>query len=86
MLKRDIHSNRKKRTSRPGMSGCVTTRGITRMKRVARLDIPAGKRVDPAHGGDHVMFIGLTEPLEAGDVEVVVHVATRGDDAAWHSH
>ena len=73
--------------------------GITRMEHVMRLDIPAGERVELAPGGYHVMFMGLTEPLEAGttipatlvfaeagDVEVVFHVEARGDDAAGHSH
>jgi copper(I)-binding protein len=68
------------------MSGCVTTRGITQMEHVARLDIPAGERVELAPGGYHVMLVGLTEPLEAGDVEVVVQVEAHGDDAAGHSH
>src|SRR6056297_810661 len=40
--------------------------GITRMEHVTRLDIPAGERVELAPGGYHVMFMGLTEPLEAG--------------------
>lgn len=73
--------------------------GITRMTHVDRLDIPAGESVDLAPGGYHVMFMGLTEPLEAGTtipatlvfenaggVEVVFHVEARGDDAAEHSH
>lgn len=30
-------------------------------------DLPAGESVDLAAGGDHLMLIGLTQPLQAGD-------------------
>ena len=42
-------------------------RGVVRMRRIPRIEVPAGGRVALRPGGLHVMFIGLGEPLEAGD-------------------
>lgn len=40
---------------------------IMRMRQIDAVDIPAGRRVELKPGGLHVMFIGLTRTLKAGD-------------------
>lgn len=73
--------------------------GIARMMHVERLDIPAGETVVLEPGGYHVMFMGLSEPLEAGsevpatlifekagEVEVMFNVEERGAQSMSHSH
>lgn len=40
--------------------------GISRMRMVDGLDIPAGSKVELKPGGTHVMIEGLTAPLVAG--------------------
>jgi periplasmic copper chaperone A len=39
---------------------------VMKMRPIAGLDIPAGQRVSLAPGGMHIMLIGLTKPLQAG--------------------
>lgn len=41
--------------------------GMMRMRRVDQIELPAGETVVLQPGGLHVMLIGLTEPLSAGD-------------------
>lgn len=41
--------------------------GVMRMRHLDRLTVPADGIVELAPGGYHVMFMGLDEPLEAGD-------------------
>jgi hypothetical protein len=41
--------------------------GMMQMRRVERIDLPAGETVTLAPGGLHVMLIGLTVPLAPGD-------------------
>ena len=41
--------------------------GQFKMRQVDRIDVPAGQQVTLAPGGLHVMLIGLTAPLAAGD-------------------
>ncbi len=41
--------------------------GMMKMSAVGRLPLPAGKTVDLKPGGYHVMLMGLTAPLRAGD-------------------
>ena len=41
--------------------------GVASMKMVTRVPLPAGGKVTFAPGGYHLMFIGLTKPLKAGD-------------------
>jgi periplasmic copper chaperone A len=76
--------------------------GVARMTAVQALDIPAGGSVSLAPGGIHVMFMGLSEPLAAGDhvpatlvfenageIEVDFHVQARdgaGSDMPGMSH
>jgi copper(I)-binding protein len=44
----------------------VDTQGVARMSRVDALDILPGETVELAPQGTHVMFMGLSAPLEAG--------------------
>ncbi len=41
--------------------------GMMKMRAVASIDLPAGKTIDLAASGKHVMLIGLKQPLTAGD-------------------
>jgi copper(I)-binding protein len=41
--------------------------GIAAMQRAARVPVPAGGRVTFAPGGYHLMLMGLTKALQAGD-------------------
>jgi hypothetical protein len=41
--------------------------GVMHMHAVDSLPLPAGKRVEMKPGGFHVMLVGLTRPLGAGD-------------------
>ena len=47
---------------RSAMSG-----GMASMQKAGRIDVPAGGTVTLAPGGYHLMFLGLTRPLKAGD-------------------
>lgn len=40
--------------------------GMMRMRKIERIELPAGKRVDLAPGGLHVMLIGLKQALAPG--------------------
>lgn len=46
----------------------VEVDGAMRMRRVDRIDVPAGGTVQLKPGGLHVMLIGLTRPLVADEV------------------
>lgn len=39
---------------------------VMRMRQIAAIDVPAGQVVELKPGGLHVMFMGLKEPLKAG--------------------
>lgn len=41
--------------------------GMMEMRPVESIDLPAGKTVDLATSGQHIMLIGLKQPLKAGD-------------------
>ncbi|MFT4097879.1 MAG: copper chaperone PCu(A)C [Rhodoblastus sp.] len=41
--------------------------GVMKMRPIAGLEIPAGKSVELKPGGYHIMFMGLKQPLKAGD-------------------
>jgi hypothetical protein len=75
--------------------------GVSRMRPIDYLPVPAGQRVTLEPKGTHLMLIGLMQPLvagaelplrlrfaEAGDVEisVVVRSATEQDDHSHHHH
>lgn len=75
----------------------VDAQGVARMRHVEALEIPAGATVTLEPRGLHIMFMGLTAPLEAGGtfdatlvfeqagtVPVVFNVEERGKDAPDH--
>lgn len=41
--------------------------GVMKMRRLNKLDVPAGQTVDLAPGGNHLMLLGLKKPLKAGE-------------------
>jgi copper(I)-binding protein len=41
--------------------------GVMQMRRLSKLDIPAGQTVELTPGGNHIMLIGLKKPLKAGE-------------------
>jgi copper(I)-binding protein len=41
--------------------------GMMKMRAIESIALPAGKAVELAPGGDHVMLIDLKQPLKAGD-------------------
>lgn len=48
--------------------------GMMKMRRVDKIDLPAGETVRLQPGGLHVMLIGLQEPLSPGDeVQLTLH-------------
>ncbi|QYX56883.1 copper chaperone PCu(A)C [Roseovarius sp. SCSIO 43702] len=72
--------------------------GVMKMMPIEGLEVPAGGSVTLEPGGFHVMFMGLTEPLEAGseipatlvfekagEVEVIFDVEERGEEGMDHS-
>ena len=73
--------------------------GVAKMRAVDAVAVPAGKRVVLAPKGTHVMLMGLTGPLVAGETfelvlrfehageqTVKVEVRPADTDAAGHSH
>ena len=81
-------------------SGLHTTRndgGIMRMRPVEVIEVPAGAAATLAPGGHHIMLVGLTEPLEvgnllpltltfehAGQIDIEVFIDSPGAAAASH--
>ncbi len=77
----------------------VTEDGVATMQKQDSIALPAGESVSFEPGGKHVMFMGLTDPFEAGEeisvklifenageVDVVFNVEARdGHDATDHS-
>jgi copper(I)-binding protein len=72
--------------------------GVARMRPVEGIEVPAGRKVELAPKGMHIMLMGLASPLVAGESfpitlsfakagELVVEVAVRaaGDDHAGHA-
>lgn len=45
----------------------IHEQGVTKMRKVEVIDLPAGENVKLQPGGLHVMFIGLKAPLKEGD-------------------
>jgi copper(I)-binding protein len=75
--------------------------GVSRMRAIEAVEIPAGQRVTLAPKSTHVMLMGLDAPLVAGQtfvvtlefavagalpVTVTVKPATATDDHAGHAH
>ena len=53
--------------------------GVTSMRPVARIEIPAAGRLELKPGRYHIMLIGLTRPLKLGDrVKVTVTFQKAG--------
>ncbi len=52
---------------------------VMRMRAVAGIDLPAGKRIALRPGGYHVMLMGLTEQIKDGDT-VPLTLTVEGKD------
>jgi copper(I)-binding protein len=78
-----------------------TKDGVSKMRALESLEIPAGQPVKLAPNSTHLMLMGLSSPLVAGQtflitlqfahsepqvVSVTVRPATASDDAAQHKH
>lgn len=64
----------------PAASGDGMGSGMMGMRRIDRLDIPAGGSVELKPGGYHIMLIGLTRELKAGeDITVTLAFEKAGD-------
>jgi copper(I)-binding protein len=62
----------------------VTQGGLTRMRPVGLLTIPAGGKIVLRPGSYHVMVTGLAEPAMPGDsVEVRLSFAVNGQVGFW---
>ena len=72
--------------------------GVSRMRAVTAVEVPAGKRVELAPKGTHVMLMGLGRPLaagesfpvtrkfeKAGEQTVTVQVRPATDDHSGHA-
>ncbi len=74
--------------------------GVAKMRQVEAIDVPAGGEAKLAPGGLHIMFIGLTGPLEEGtsfpltltfenagavEVEVPIRDVRAGADMGGHN-
>lgn len=57
----------------------VNEGGVMKMRRIERIELPAGESVSLKPGGLHVMLIGLKQPLAEGDV---VDVTLNYDDGS----
>jgi copper(I)-binding protein len=54
--------------------------GVAKMRAVAAVEVPAGKRVELAPKGTHVMLMGLERPLVAGEsFPVTLKFETAGE-------
>lgn len=57
--------------------------GTMKMRRVDGIELPAGKMVNLASGGYHVMFMGLTRQLKDGEVvDLTLLVQAKGKGKA----
>ncbi|MFA7646292.1 MAG: copper chaperone PCu(A)C [Phenylobacterium sp.] len=66
------------------MHRTVTSGGVARMEPVARLAVPAGGEARLAPGGNHLMLIGLTEPLKSGQRVPVTLTFASGVELKAH--
>ncbi len=57
----------------------IMDKGVMKMRKVDRLELPAGTSVKFEPGGLHLMLIGLKKPLKSGDT-VVVKFTISGSD------
>ena len=59
--------------------------GVMRMRRVERIELPAGKVVKLAPGGMHLMLIGIKQQLKAGDtVPLTLTIETQAGSKSAH--
>jgi copper(I)-binding protein len=58
--------------------------GVMKMRAVARIELPAGKTVKLEPGGYHIMLMGLSKPLKAGDT-VPITLTVETSDRKRHS-
>lgn len=49
----------------------VNEGGVMKMRKVEKIDLPAGKAVDLKPGSFHIMLIGLKKPLKVGETVAV---------------
>lgn len=56
----------------------VAEGGMMRMRRIEKIELPAGQSVTLQPGGLHVMLIGLKQPLDVGDVVDVTLIFEGG--------
>lgn len=57
--------------------------GVMEMRKLDSLELPAGKAVSLAPGGNHIMLIGLKKPLKEGDkvvITLMVEKAPKGQE------
>lgn len=54
--------------------------GVTQMRQVSNIALPAGKSVQLAPGGLHVMFMGLKSPLAVGEKRDAVLVFEKAGE------
>ena len=55
--------------------------GVMKMRPIAKLDLPAGKGVTLAPGGNHIMLMDLRQQMKKGDV-VPITLKVEGKDKA----
>jgi copper(I)-binding protein len=85
------------RAARVEFHGTGEIDGVVRMRATAAIEVPAGRQIELAPQGPHLMLLGLTAPLRAGErlpltlrferggereVSVQVRDATAGDEHA----
>lgn len=54
--------------------------GVMKMRPVAKIDVPAGGKIEMKPGGYHVMLLGLTRDLKPGDKVLVTLKFERGGE------
>jgi len=53
--------------------------GMMKMRRVEKIDVPAGERVEMQPGGYHIMLLNLTRELKPGEVvDLTLHFQRAG--------
>ena len=57
----------------------INDKGVMKMRKIDRLELPAGTTVKFEPGGLHLMLIGLKKPLKAGDT-VIIKMTLVGAD------
>ena len=56
--------------------------GVMKMRPVAKIDVPAGGKIEMKPGGYHVMLLGLKRDLKKGDKVAVTLKFERGGDVS----